>query len=108
MVVVGTGILLSGFSSIGELAELANIGGLTAFALTILSVIVLRFTKPDEPRVFKVPALWLVGTIGIGGSLALIFSLPLFTIARFLIWLIIGFAIYLFYGYKNAKIDNNN
>jgi basic amino acid/polyamine antiporter, APA family len=53
VVVVGTGILLSGFSSIGELAELANIGGLTAFALTTLSVIVLRFTKPDELEYLK-------------------------------------------------------
>ena len=108
VIVVATGILLSGFLSIGELAEFANIGGLTAFALTTLSVIVLRFTRPDEPRVFKVPALWLVGIVGIGGSLALIFSLPLFTIIRFSIWLIIGLIIYLVYGYKHAKVDSNN
>ena len=108
VIVVATGILLSGFLSIGELAEFANIGGLTAFALTTLSVIVLRFTRPDEPRVFKVPALWLVGIVGIGGSLALIFSLPLFTIIRFSVWLIIGLIIYLVYGYKHAKVESNN
>ncbi|MBW8350906.1 amino acid permease [Bacillus sp. IITD106] len=105
IIVVVTGILLSGFLSIGELAEFANIGGLTAFALTTLSVIILRFTRPDEKRIFRVPALWLVGTIGIVGSLALIFSLPLFTILRFTIWLAIGLIIYFVYGYKHAKIQ---
>ncbi|WP_380163623.1 amino acid permease [Kroppenstedtia sanguinis] len=106
VIVTVTSILLSGFLSIGELAEFANIGGLTAFALTTVSVIVLRYTKPDEPRAFKVPALWLVGIVGIGGCLALIFSLPLFTILRFFIWLLIGLVIYLVYGYKHAKIGS--
>ncbi|MRN12597.1 amino acid permease, partial [Akkermansia muciniphila] len=55
--------------------------------------------------IFRVPALWLVGTIGIVGSLALIFSLPLFTILRFTIWLAIGLIIYFVYGYKHAKIQ---
>lgn len=36
IIVVLTGILLSGFLSIGELAEFANIGGLTAFALNTI------------------------------------------------------------------------
>jgi len=103
-IVVLTGILLSGFLSIGELAEFANIGGLTAFALTTISVIVLRYTRPDQPRAFKVPAIWLVGIVGVGGSLALIFSLPIFTILRFLIWLAIGLVIYIAYGYKHAKV----
>ncbi len=104
IIIVATGILLSGFLSIGELAEFANIGGLTAFALTTVSVVILRYTRPDEPRMFKVPALWLFATIGIGGSIVLIFSLPIFTILRFLIWLVIGVVIYMLYGYKNAKI----
>lgn len=107
-IVVLTGILLSGFLSIGELAEFANIGGLTAFALTTISVIVLRYTRPDQPRAFKVPAIWLVGIIGVGGSLALIFSLPIFTILRFLIWLAIGLVIYIAYGYKHAKVNSKN
>lgn len=107
-IVVLTGILLSGFLSIGELAEFANIGGLTAFALTTISVIVLRYTRPDQPRGFKVPAIWLVGIIGVGGSLALIFSLPIFTILRFLIWLAIGLVIYIAYGYKHAKVNTKN
>lgn len=107
-IVVLTGILLSGFLSIGELAEFANIGGLTAFALTTISVIVLRYTRPDQPRGFKVPAIWLVGIIGVGGSLALIFSLPIFTILRFLIWLAIGLIIYIAYGYKHAKVNTKN
>lgn len=107
-IVVCTGILLSGFLSIGELAEFANIGGLTAFALTTVSVIVLRFTRPDEPRVFRVPALWLVGLVGIGGSVALIFSLPMFTILRFSIWLVIGLLVYFIYGHKHANVMEEN
>ncbi|MBE3596451.1 MAG: amino acid permease [Hydrogenibacillus sp.] len=102
--VFGTSVLLAGFLSIGELAELANIGGLSAFALTTLSVIIMRRTKPDEPRVFRVPALWLFGSIGLVGSLTLILSLPLVTFVRFGIWLLIGLVIYFGYGMRHAKI----
>lgn len=105
-VVFGTALLLGGFLSVGELAELANIGGLTAFALTTISVIVLRYTKPDEKRGFKVPAIWLIGTIGVFGSLALIASLPLVTLIRFVIWLLIGLIIYFSYGRHHARIKD--
>lgn len=86
--------ILAGFLSVGELAELANIGGLTAFLLTTISVVVLRWTRPNEKRPFRVPFLPFFAIIGIVGSLLLIVSLPLITFARFSIWLVIGLIIY--------------
>ncbi|GAV22903.1 amino acid permease [Carboxydothermus pertinax] len=106
IIIFGTALILGGVLSIGELAELANIGGLTAFALTTLSVMVMRYTKPDAKRLFRVPAIWIIGPIGILGSLALIISLPKITIIRFIVWLIIGLIIYLGYGNKHARIKN--
>ncbi|MBE3563654.1 MAG: amino acid permease [Hydrogenibacillus schlegelii] len=104
VLVFGTSIILAGFLSIGELAELANIGGLSAFLLTTVSVVVMRFRRPDEPRVFKVPALWLFAPIGIVGSLVLIASLPAVTFVRFGLWLLLGLVVYFGYGIRHARI----
>lgn len=102
--VFGTAMVLGGFLNIHELAELANIGGLTAFFLTTLSVMLLRKTQPELPRTFRVPALWLVGPVGLVGSLALIASLPALTFARFVLWLAVGLLVYFTYGMRHARI----
>ncbi|ERM91377.1 amino acid permease [Caldanaerobacter subterraneus subsp. yonseiensis KB-1] len=102
-VIYTAAIIFAGFLSISELAELANIGGLTAFTLVTISVMVMRYTDPERKRIFKVPAIWVIGPIGIIGSLALIASLPVVTFIRFTVWLVIGLIIYFSYGYKHSK-----
>ena len=47
--------LLAGFLPISALSELVNIGTLFAFVLVSIAVIVLRRTRPDLPRAFRVP-----------------------------------------------------
>ena len=56
--------LIAGFTPIGEVAELVNIGTLAAFVLVCGGVIVLRRTRPDLPRPFKTPFSPLIPLLG--------------------------------------------
>ncbi|MBQ1868752.1 amino acid permease, partial [Selenomonas sp.] len=47
--------LIAGFAPIGLIAEMANIGTLSAFLVAAIGVMVLRITKPDVPRAFRCP-----------------------------------------------------
>jgi len=100
-VVVG---LVAGVWDIGELAELSNIGTLFAFALVCAAVMVLRRTRPDLPRGFRVPASPLLPILGILSCGVLMVSLPLLTWVRFFIWLTIGLGIYFLYSQKRSAL----
>jgi APA family basic amino acid/polyamine antiporter len=58
-------------------------------------MLTLRKTAPAFPRKFRTPLPWLVGPLAILGCLYLFWSLPLATTVRFLVWNVIGLAIYL-------------
>ncbi|OIQ62728.1 amino acid permease [Neomoorella thermoacetica] len=103
LIIFSVALIGGGFLSIGELAELANIGGLTAFTLTAISTLVMRYSQPEARRPFKVPAIWVVAPLGIVGGIALISSLPPITFIRFGIWMVIGLVIYFSYGRKYSK-----
>ena len=47
--------VVAGFTPIGLLEEMVNIGTLSAFVLVSVGVIVLRRKRPDLPRSFRVP-----------------------------------------------------
>ena len=49
----------AGLLPIGILGELVSIGTLVAFIVVCIGVIVLRYTRPDLARPFKVKAVWL-------------------------------------------------
>ncbi len=100
-VVVG---LVAGVWDIGELAELSNIGTLFAFALVCAAVMVLRKTRPDLPRGFRVPWSPLLPILGIVSCGVLMVSLPLLTWLRFFIWLTIGLGIYFLYSRKRSAL----
>ena len=55
-IIIGVFVMLvAGLTPIGKLEEMVNIGTLTAFILVSIGVIMLRRTRPDLPRSFKVP-----------------------------------------------------
>jgi APA family basic amino acid/polyamine antiporter len=96
----------AGLFRLDEIAELANAGTLLAFVTTAASMMVLRRTEPDLPRVFRCPAPMLVGTLAILGCAYLFFSLPMLTIQRFLLWNAIGLAIYvLLRGLRQRSLE---
>lgn len=107
VIVVSGGIMaiIAGLTPIGLLAELVNIGTLAAFVLVCGGVIVLRRTKPDMPRPFKLGFHPIIPLAGIISCLYLMMSLPAATWLRFGIWMIIGMVIYYAYGRRNSLVQ---
>jgi len=97
--------VVAGLLPIGEVAELVNIGTLSAFILICASVLVLRVRKPDLQRNFRTPAVWFTAPLGILFSLALIYGLPWITFERFAIWMAIGLVVYFAYGARHSKLN---
>lgn len=109
-IIISTGLimaLVAGFTPINMVAELVNIGTLAAFVFVCSGVIVLRYTKPDMPRPFKLAYHPIIPSLGIIFCLYLMLSLPLETWIRFGLWMAIGTIIYFVYGYKNSHINDN-
>ena len=82
--------LVAGFTPIDIVAELTNIGTLAAFVLVSLAVIILRRTQPNLRRTFRVPLVPLVPILSMIASFVLIVNLPLLTLVRFIVWLVLG------------------
>ncbi|MEU4358520.1 amino acid permease [Streptomyces virginiae] len=97
--------VLAGFISLGELAELVNIGTLFAFVVVALGVIILRRTRPDLHRAFRTPWVPVVPILSIAASLWLMLNLPTETWARFGIWMAGGFVVYSFYGVWHSRLS---
>ncbi len=86
------------------LGELVSIGTLSAFVIVCAGVIVLRYRHPELPRPFRTPGVPVVPLLGIAFCLYLMYSLPLDTWLRLVVWLVIGIAIYLAYGVRHSKL----
>jgi APA family basic amino acid/polyamine antiporter len=89
---------------LSELAKLVNIGTLFAFLLVNVGVIVLRRTKPEMDRGFRVPWVPVTPLIGAGLCVYLMTTLEATTWARFLAWLGIGLGIYVVYGRRHSTL----
>jgi len=102
-----TGVLaavIGGLFPVTILGELVSIGTLLAFTTVCIGVLVLRYTRPDLPRPFRVPAPWLVCVSGALLCTGMMASLPHDTWLRLLVWTLIGFLIYVFYGYRHSEL----
>ncbi len=96
---------LAALVPISDLAELVNVGTLFAFIVVCSGVIYLRRTQPDMHRPFKVPGMPYVPILGVLSCLYLISNLPLITLGRFAIWMIIGLVIYFAYSRTNSALE---
>lgn len=102
------GILMASLSAlvpISDLAELVNIGTLFAFIVVCSGVIYLRYTKPDMHRPFKTPGMPYVPILGVLSCLYLIINLPMITIIRFVVWMIIGLVVYFAFSRTNSALE---
>jgi APA family basic amino acid/polyamine antiporter len=88
-----------------NLAELVNIGTLSAFTLVSIGVIVLRKTKPDLPRPFRTPGVPVVPLLAVAFCLFLMSKLQPITWTAFLIWITIGIIVYFIYSRKNSVLN---
>jgi APA family basic amino acid/polyamine antiporter len=73
---------------------MTNIGTLFAFAVVCGAVLVMRYTNPDAPRPFRVPAAPILPILGVLLCLLLMLSLPAHNWYRLFIWMGLGLLIY--------------
>lgn len=97
--------LVAGFTPIGIIAELTNIGTLFAFLVASIGVLVLRYTQPEAERPFRCPAVHFVAPLAVLSCGYLMLNLPYETWERFFIWSAIGFAVYFAYSYRNSELS---
>jgi APA family basic amino acid/polyamine antiporter len=104
-VIVGAVVaVVAALIPLGELADATSIGTLFAFALVNLSVILLRGLRPDLDRSYSVPLFPVVPALGIVMCLGLMVSLGGTTWIVFLIWMLVGAALYLGYGRRHSTV----
>ena len=106
-ITVLVGVLVAIAASVfpmGKLEEMVNIGTLFAFVLVSAGVIVLRRSRPDLQRGFRVPWVPLLPIAAILACVWLMLNLTGLTWIRFLIWMVIGFAVYWLYGRRHSVL----
>ncbi|WP_434994769.1 amino acid permease [Arthrobacter sp. Ld5] len=96
--------LLAGFTQVEILAEMINIGTLSAFITVSLGIIVLRHRRPDLKAAFRVPFGKVIPIASALLCLYLMFNLATITWLFFAGWLVLGFAIYFAYGNRHSRL----
>ena len=96
--------VLAAFVPLKEIVELVNIGTLFAFIVVNIGVIILRRTRPDLERGYRVPFVPWFPLIGIALCIYLMTRLPATTWWRFAIWMALGLVIYFLYGFRHSRL----
>ncbi|MFD5327282.1 amino acid permease [Streptomyces sp. NPDC127092] len=89
---------------LGKLVDATSIGTLFAFGLVNIAVIVLRYTRPDMPRTFKVAFGPLFPVLGFGFCAYNMFSLDAVTWVVFGCWMAAGLVFYFLYGMRRSRL----
>jgi APA family basic amino acid/polyamine antiporter len=97
-------LVMAAFVPLEELANLVSIGTLFAFLLVSAAVPVLRRTRPDLSRPFRVPLSPLVPVLSALACLYLMANLSLETWLRFGVWLVLGLLVYAVYGHGHSRL----
>jgi len=96
--------IASSFASLDEMADLCNIGTLSAFVIVCAGILVLRHRDPLRHRPFKTPWVPAVPILGMVACLYLMMGLPTSAWIRFGVWLAIGLGIYYAYGFGHSRL----
>ena len=104
MITGGIVAVMGALVPITMLGQLVSIGTLFAFVIVSIGVVVLRHTRPDLPRPFKVPFSPVLPIISALASLYLMYGLPFDTWARLMVWMALGLVVYFGYSVRHSKL----
>lgn len=105
VVVCAFAALLAGLVPLDALIDLTSLGTLVAFTVVSVGVIVLRRTRPELPRGFRVPLYPLVPLASVGFCLYLVGSLPVATFVMFGVMLVVAAGVYTVYGLRHSRLE---
>jgi basic amino acid/polyamine antiporter, APA family len=97
--------IVAAFVPLTEIVKLVNIGTLFAFIVVNIGVVVLRRTKPDLKRGYRVPFVPVFPIVGTILCLYLMKYLERDTWLRFIGWLLLGLIIYFVYGRRHSRLQ---
>ncbi len=97
--------LFAAFVPARVVGEMTSIGTLFAFILVCIGVLIMRKKMPEAPRAFRTPLVPFVPIAGVLVCLFMMVFLPLDTWIRLIVWMMIGFDLYLYYGMKNSVLN---
>ena len=97
--------VVGSLTPIEEIGKMVNIGTLLAFVIVSLSVIVLRYTNPNQPRPFRTPWVPLVPILGVLANGYMMLNLGMWNWIRLIGWLGIGLIVYFTYSVKHSRVQ---
>jgi APA family basic amino acid/polyamine antiporter len=96
--------VIGGLVDLETLVHLVSIGTLFAFVLVSVGVVILRRRRPDLPRSFRTPAVYVVATASVLLCFYLMLNLTGGTWVRFGVWMAIGLVVYFAYGRSHSRL----
>ncbi|XP_046423951.1 solute carrier family 7 member 14 [Neodiprion pinetum] len=99
-------IIVCGMGNMGTFTTLLTF----IFLFAIIGVLLAISRKPQNRNslMFMTPGLPFVPAIAVTVNMYLIFKLSILTLVRFTIWMIIGFAMYFYYGIKHSTLEEQD
>ena len=103
--ITGAGIaLLAAIFPLDVLGDLVSMGTLIAFMAVCAGVWILRHTRPELPRTFRVPFAPVICTLGILSCLALLSTMAWYNWSLMIVWTLLGLVIYFGYGNRHSHL----
>jgi APA family basic amino acid/polyamine antiporter len=97
--------IVGSLTPIDDIGRMVNIGTLLAFVIVSVSVMVLRYTNPGQPRPFRTPWVPLIPILGVVSNGYMMYKLGWVNWARLIIWLAIGLVVYFTYSVKHSRVQ---
>ncbi len=97
--------IVASLTPIDKISEMCSMGTLLAFAMVCVAVMILRYKKPELERPYRTPAVYLIGTLGVGFNIFLMCFVRKETWVAFMIWGITGIIVYFLYSKRNSNLE---
>ncbi len=97
--------VVGSLTPIDDIGRMVNIGTLLAFVIVSVSVMVLRYTNPNQPRPFRTPWVPLIPILGVISNGYMMYKLGMWNWIRLVVWLAIGLVVYFSYSVKHSRVQ---
>ena len=97
--------VVGSLTPIDDIGRMVNIGTLLAFVIVSISVMVLRYTNPNQPRPFRTPWVPLIPILGVISNGYMMAKLGMWNWIRLFVWLAIGLVVYFTYSVKHSRVQ---